>query len=224
MISLRNHLPAPRYTLTTALPAGEWALKNIDLPGLLTTKLRGLFTKSRQRNAVVDLINIMTYDFAGPWTNGESGHQASLHPPARPHNAFAKRSISGVTRYLVSDRKIDPACIVIGVPVYGRSFLGVRGPGERFTGIGGDGDGTFEYRSLPRLGSVESVDTAIGAASCHAGAEGWITYDNPETVEMKARFVKAHGLGGMFFWTGSFDADNEKRSLVHAGYRALHST
>lgn len=172
----------------------------------------------------MDFINIMAYDFAGPWTNGESGHHASLHPIRNPHNAFAKRSISETTRYLLHDRQIDPARVIIGIPVYGRSFLGVRGPGEKFTGVGGDADGTFEYRNLPRPGSFETVDAVVGAASCHAGVEDWISYDNPETVKMKAEFVAANRLGGIFFWTGSFDSADDSRSLVQAGHNVLGSS
>jgi GH18 family chitinase len=33
---LRQYLPGPRYTLSTALPAGEWALQHINLPIILT--------------------------------------------------------------------------------------------------------------------------------------------------------------------------------------------
>ena len=57
---LREVLPAPRYVLTTALPAGQWALRNIDLA-------------AAQKH--LDMINLMTYDFAGPWES-ETGHQA----------------------------------------------------------------------------------------------------------------------------------------------------
>lgn len=216
MTALRVHFPSPKYIIIAALPAGEWCLRNIDL--------RALLDDSPPKGAVMDFVNIMAYDFAGPWTNGQSGHQASLHSITNPHNDFAKRSISSVTRYLVKDLGIDPKRAIIGIPVYGRSFVGVGGPGEKFTCVGGDSDGTVEYKSLPRPGTAEIVDAAVGAASCHAGAEGWISYDNPETVRMKAEFVKANRLGGIFFWTGSFDSADEKRSLIQAGYSVLGST
>jgi chitinase len=163
----------------------------------------------------------MTYDFSGSWTE-LSGHQAQLHAPKDPPNAFAKRSIARITQYLVHEQSLEPAKLVMGVPVYGRSFHGVNGPGEKFTGHGGDVNGLFEYRDLPRPGTEEVIDETHGAASCSGGDGGWVSYDCPTTVYRKGQFVKKHGLAGLFFWTGSFDSVDEKRSLVVAGHRSLH--
>lgn len=181
-------------------------MKHIDLPGLLNGP-----------SSVLDHVNIMAYDFAGSWTNGQSGHHASLHTPKRPHNAFAKRSISAITRYLTRDHKVDPNKIVMGIPVYGRAFAGVRGPGENFRRCSGT-DGTYEYRDLPLSGATECVDKDVGAASCRAGGNEseWVSYDNPATVAMKTKFVIEHELRGVFFWTSVSDSEADDRSLVLA--------
>lgn len=210
LIQLRSYLPSPKYILTAALPAGERCLKHIDLPGLL-----------HGPHPTLDHINIMAYDFAGSWTDGESGHHASLHTPLTPHNTFAKRSVSSITHYLVQDRKVDPAKIMMGIPAYGRSFLGVKGPGEKFTGCGG-AEGTFEYRDLPLLGTSTDIDPKLGGASCYCSeTENWVSYDTPETVTMKCEFVVEAGLGGVFFWTGTADADEDERSLVLAASKCF---
>ena len=212
MRALRQTFPAPRYTLTAALPAGEWSLRNIDLASLLTAS---------SQTTTLDYVNLMAYDFAGPWTGGTAGHQAQLVAPANPHNAFAKRSVTAAVQYLTQVQHVPAGRIVVGLPAYGRSFLGAHGPAEKATGHGGDADGTFEYRALPRPGAVESVDRATGAAFCVGGDGGWVTYDNPETVAMKGAFVLQEGLAGMFFWTGSFDSPDDQRSLVVAAQKAL---
>jgi chitinase len=188
-------------------------LRNIDLFGLLSP------TKTGQ--SYLDYLHVMTYDFSGPWTK-LSGHQAQLHAPSDPPNAFAKRSIAHITNYLVNDRSLVPAKLLMGIPVYGRSFLGVNGPGDEFRGHAGDVNGIFEYRDLPRPGTIEHVDEARGAASCFGSDGGWVSYDCPAVVHQKAKFVKEKGLAGLFFWTGSFDAREEDRSLLVAGYRSLH--
>lgn len=165
----------------------------------------------------------MAYDFAGSWTNGESGHHAALHAPLKPHNAFAQRSVSSITDYLVNDRKIDPAKVVIGIPAYGRSFLGVKGPGEKFSGCGG-AEGTFEYRDLPLLGTKAVIDRQLGVASCYCKETGnWISYDTPETVALKSEYITQAGLGGVFFWTGVADADDSEKSLIVTSSRILSS-
>ncbi|KAJ5228970.1 hypothetical protein N7489_009678 [Penicillium chrysogenum] len=192
---LREVLPAPRYVLTTALPAGQWALRNIDLA-------------AAQKH--LDMINLMTYDFAGPWES-ETGHQAQLYGSAISGDS----AVSYVMRQGVSPRKI-----ILGVPVYGRSFLGSNGPGQRYTGSGGE-DGVFDYRDLPRPGTQEYHDRNIGASFCVGADGGFVTYDTPETVKQKAEFVTSSKLGGLFYWHVCSDARGP-RSLVETGYNTLH--
>ncbi|KAJ5726597.1 uncharacterized protein N7483_007954 [Penicillium malachiteum] len=199
---LRRSLPAPQYLLTTALPVGEWCLKHIDV------------AKAAEH---VDFVNLMCYDFAGPWT-GLSGHQSQLYAPTRPFNDFAKRSGHDAVKYFLA-RGVKSRKLVFGVPVYARSFLGVDGVGQRFTGHSGEG-GTFEYRDLPLSEAKEFSDPKLGAAGSVGGEGGFLSYDLPSTVQMKAEYVRANNLGGLFYWTGVAD-DAGPRSLVSAGYDVL---
>lgn len=201
LASIRLYLPDEQYLLTAALPAGQWALQNIDL------------YKARD---YLDLINLMAYDFAGPWSP-KAGHHAQLFPgnPGEP-------SGSAAVDYVISTG-FPAAKILLGVPVYGRSFLGANGPGRSFNGNGGE-EGTFEYKQLPRNGAEEIVNTRVVAAFCTGGDGGFVTYDNPETVKMKANFCKEKGLSGLFYWTGTADVPPGPRSLISAGFKALHSS
>lgn len=205
LATLRKELPAPRYLLTSALPAGEWALKNIHLG---------------KASIHLDLINLMTYDFAGPWTDA-CGHHAQLYTPEHPHNDAARTSCKSAVTYLLS-KGVPSRKILLGIPTYGRSFLGATKAGDCFTGQGGE-EGTFEYKDLPRPGATEYFDGSVGAVYSIGGDGGFVTYDDPRTVHMKAQYAKQQKLGGFFYWTGTGDAEGE-RSLVEAGYRALHAT
>lgn len=84
--------------------------------------------------------------------------------------------------------------ILVGIPLFGRSFLHVNGPGHKYRGAGGE-DGCFEYNQLPRKGTKEQVDKRAVAAQCVGGDGGFVTYDNPDTVKVKAVFCKQKGLG-----------------------------
>ncbi|KAL8666685.1 MAG: hypothetical protein Q9202_001223 [Teloschistes flavicans] len=204
MQTLRKHLPTPKYLITSALPCGTWALKFIDLG---------------KAASYMDYINLMAYDFAGPWTK-LSGFQAQLYAPPK---APADMSISGqsTVQYMIS-KKVPAKKIVLGIPAYGHSFLGVSLINQTYKGSGGQ-DGTFEYNQLPRPGTKEQVDRQAVAAYCAGGDGGLVTYDNQETVKMKAQYVKKEKLGGLFYWTGPGDTKGP-RSLVAAGYQGLHAS
>ena len=160
----------------------------------------------------------MTYDLSGPWTN-LCGHQAQLYSPKHPHNDAAKVSCSSAVAY-VKSQGVNARKILLGVPAYGRSFLGAQKVGDRFTGHAGD-EGTFEYKHLPRAGAVVKVDKEVCAAYCVGGDGGFVTYDNVQTVQMKAQFTLKEGLAGLFFWTGTGDSQNPT-SLVETSYRTLY--
>ena len=161
----------------------------------------------------------MTYDFSGPWT-GLCGHHAQLFSPKKPHNDAARLSCSSSVKY-VQSQGIQARKILLGVPAYGRSFLGASKVGDSFTGHGGE-EGTFEYKDLPRPAAVVNFDREAGAVYCVGGDGGFVTYDDPRTVQMKAQFALKEGLGGLFFWTGTGDAQDDT-SLVKASYRSLYS-
>ncbi|KAL9609715.1 MAG: hypothetical protein Q9167_005540 [Letrouitia subvulpina] len=201
--ALRESLTAPRYLVTTALPAGEWALRNIDL---------------KKAQSSLDYINLMAYDFSGPWTS-TSGHQSQLYAPPNAPPESQSSGDSAVT-YMKS-KGVPSTKILLGIPVYGRSFLGASQINQRFTGSGGH-EGTFEYKELPRPGAQEQCDQQAVAAFCVGGDGGFVSYDNPRTVELKAQFAKKERLAGLFYWTGTGDK-NGSDSLVAAGHRVLRS-
>ena len=202
---LRGELPSPAYLLTSALPAGQWALVHIDL---------------QKASAYLDSINLMTYDFAGPWTLS-CGHHAQLHTPKKPHDDAARTSGSSAVEY-VKSQGVPAQKIVVGIPTYGRSFLGSKKVGDAFNGHAGE-EGTFEYRDLPRPGSRVFYDEQAMAVYCVGVDGGFVSYDDQRTVQVKAKFAGQQGLGGLFYWTGTGDTNNE-RSLVKIGWEGLHAS
>jgi len=200
---LRHYLHQTRYTLPSALPAGQWALQHINLS---------------QAAHYLDLINLMTYDFSGPWVD-KCGHHAQLFTPSRPHNDAATTSCQTAVSYLTA-QGVPPQKILLGVPCYGRSFLSASNIGHPYSGSAGE-EGTFEYRDLPRPGAREHFDEHCGAAYCVGGDGGFVTYDSPRSVRMKAGFVREVGLAGLFYWTGTGDKVGGD-SLVETGFAALH--
>ncbi|KUI58396.1 Endochitinase B [Cytospora mali] len=205
LAAVRLYLPEEHYLLTAALPASCTILANIDL---------------HRAADYLDLLNLMAYDFYGPWTP-RSGHHAQLYPSSNDDDTSGSSSVS----YALS-RGFPAQKTLLGIPLFGRSFVGVPGPGHMSKGSapGSNGDGTFDYNQLPRKGTKEQIDKRACAAFCVGGDGGFVSYDNQDTVKQKAAFCRQKGLGGLFYWTGPADATDSKRSLVAAGFRALHSS
>lgn len=227
LAAVRIHMPEDRFILTAVLPAAKEVLQLIDL----STAAEYL-----------DYINLVAYDFFGTWTS-KTGHHAQLYTM----NKDEPSASTGVA-YVMS-QGFPPKSILLGIPTYGRSFLKANGPGQDFNGVGGQ-DGTFEYGELPRKGCKEIVDMRYIAAQCVGGDGGFVTYDNPETVKVKAEYCKQKGLGvcgaqicpifvrhklvanyqiflilqGLFYWNGPADSRDQARSLIAAGFRALHTS
>ncbi|KAI1003490.1 hypothetical protein K3495_g4716 [Podosphaera aphanis] len=198
---IRRRLPSPNFLLTSALPAGKWALQNIDL------------VKARDH---LDFINLMAYDFNGPWS-ATSGYHGQLYARGADEN-----SGSAAVDYATS-AGFPAAKLLFGIPVYGRSFLGATGPKQKYSGHGGE-EGTFEYKNLPRPGCEEVTNTHVVAASCNGGDGGFVSYDNAETVRIKGEYVRKKKLAGLFYWTGTSDVHLNSRSLISAGFNALNGS
>lgn len=145
----------------------------------------------------LDLVNLVAFDFVGPWSS-VAGHHAQLYATQHHHSRHGggggdepESGSAGVARLM--QRGVPAKKILLGIPLYGRSFLHCSGPGHGFRDVGGE-DGAFDYADLPRRGTSEQVDKRAVGALCVGGDGGFVSYDNPESVKAKAAFVKQKGL------------------------------
>jgi chitinase len=76
----------------------------------------------------------MAYDYTGPWSK-VTGHQANIFPAGNNSTPFDTRT---AVEYYISNGA-TPDKIVLGMPVYSRSFTQTIGLGQSF---GGTGQGT----------------------------------------------------------------------------------
>jgi chitinase len=113
---------------------------------------------------------------------------------------------------------------VLGVPFYGRGWGGVKDVDNGLYqkhGAAPKGTweaGVFDYRDL--------AANYVGKFKRHWHEEAkvpWlydarrgvmISYDDPESLRLKAEYVNRHGLGGVMFW--ELSADDAKASLLDA--------
>ncbi|KAM0480386.1 hypothetical protein ACHAPX_004217 [Trichoderma viride] len=200
----RNTLPENTYLLTTALPVGQYILKHIDL---------------RAVSRLVNYINLMAYDFTGSWTS-VCGNQAQLHSPRGGlQSSYPELDVCATdgVEYILS-KGFPSRKLVFGVPAYARYFPVAEGPG-----CSTEGAGEMDYNQIPDEwvdnAVVEEQSVAAWYVDANSG-KGYITFDVPRTVYMKAKYVAHKNLGGLFYWTGTGDKPG-RLSLVAAGKRGL---
>ncbi len=162
----------------------------------------------------LDWINVMAYDMSGSWSS-VTGHNAPLynstaHPP---EGTSVNTTMQAYLALGIPSNKL-----VLGVPFYGRGWSGVadvnNGLHQRYDGLpqGTWEEGAFDYGDLadnyvPTM--TRFWDDAAQVPWLFDADKGvMISYDDPESMALKAQYVVDNGLGGVMFWEFTQDSDN----------------
>lgn len=200
------------YLLTIASSAGPSTLAKLELNKI---------------HQYLDFINVMAYDFHGTWemtANFNSPLLPSKDDPARPLHLTTHEAVQAYLRGGVPRQKL-----VVGVPFYGHGWQGVpninhglyqsaTGPAPATWEAGTEdykvlkerlAEGTFTRYFHPKTGNAWIYDPT---------AQIFWSYDDPQSLGLKADYVQERNLGGVMFWELSGDtADGELIAALHAG-------
>jgi chitinase len=172
-------------------------------------------TEMGQVAAIVDWVNLMTYDYHGDWEN-ESNYNAPLYSdPQDPNNAKSNvdATVSAFLKAGVPSNKL-----IVGIPFYGRSWtncsMANHGLHQTCKGVakGVIADGIHEYGNLEKQGWINGKgfvrywNNNAKVPWLYNKATGtFITYEDPESIAYKANYIKNKGLGGAMVWELSQD-------------------
>jgi chitinase len=153
----------------------------------------------------IDFWNLMAYDYSGGWSNA-SGHDANIYPSA-DNPLSAPFNTDTAAKFYIS-KGIDAKKLVLGMPLYGRSFMDTNGPGESYSGVGSGSweSGVWDYKTLPLKGSTVSyAEQTVSSYSYDPAQRMMVTFDNPQVARKKAQYIMENGLGGAMWWESSSD-------------------
>jgi chitinase len=200
-----------RYELTIAASARPWEIANLEVADLARH---------------LDWINVMTYDYHSVDTlaHFNAPLDAATGDPTPELNIAASMQV-----FLGAG--IAPRQLALGIPFYGRGYGGVApardGLFQRadYQGAGEWGTGGIDYRLLvakqpERHGFKRSWQAEAKVPWLYnPDTRVWISYDDSESVALKAEYARVRGLGGVMFW----ELGGDDGTLLRAVHRGLAS-
>jgi chitinase len=173
-------------------------------------------TEMDKLHVYLDWINIMSYDFFNSLTS-TTGHHAGLY---RSELAAAtdRNADAAVKQHLAAG--VPAGKLVLGVAFYGRGFAGVKPqnnglnqPYERY-----EADHSYAELSeafIDKQGFIRYWDDRAQAPYLwNSASRTFITYDDPQSLEIKTRYAKENHLGGVMFWELSQDPDGKLLDVI----------
>lgn len=195
-----------RYWLSAALPAAPSKIAKLEVSKI---------------SSVLDMLNLMTYDFRGAWnTTGPTNFQSNLFPHPNDPGTGEEKNFSvdnAVSSYL--QRGASASKLVVGIPFYGRGWTGVRNTNNGlYQSATGPARGTYEagiedYKVLKNTPGSVFRDATTKQIWKFDGTTFW-SYDDPQVIADKTAYIKQKGLGGAMVW--SLDGDDPSGTLSKA--------
>jgi len=212
------------YQLTAAVGASVTTINNVE---------------TDKYHEYLDFVNIMTYDMHGAWES-KTGHQSPLYTNPNIEDPF-KLTINNAVK-LMKEKGVPSSKIIIGSPYYSRGWKGVKNdgnmaelPGLNASATGGangiwdggraagvnpfyhikenmENNGDFvkyrdEYTKMPYLYSESKGEM--------------YTYEDEESIAVKAEYVNDNSLGGVIFWEVSADYPSKGSALTTVLFNRL---
>lgn len=201
------------YLLTVATPAGTWqeggaysVSDSYDLAALVP---------------YVDWLNVMTYDMNtvfSPYSGFNTPLRAdSLDPTPEPERA--RDNLVGAVRYYEA-HGVPARKIMLGMAFYGRGFIGVSsrlaGRYSKYRSVFPETPWkTIESKMLTRPQWVRYWSASAEAPWLYnARRHIFFTYDDPQSLAIKAAFVRREHLRGVMIWV--LGEDDRRHSLLHS--------
>jgi chitinase len=190
----------PTHLLTIAAGAGPNAIAPLEYADMA---------------ASLDWVSVMTYDFhtGGPRT----GYNAPLYDHDDPDNP--KHNLHEAVQSILA-KGVPPAKLAAGIPFYGHGWRGVESTAVWSAAAGTAPSGN--YRTLAANfvnlnGYVRYWDDVAKVPWLYnAEKKEWISYDDPQSVQIKGEYIAAKRLGGAMFWELSGD-DGPLLDALRAG-------
>jgi chitinase len=193
----------PGYLLTAALPAEEEYYKNFEL---------------KEISKYIDYISIMAYDLHWNTELTTNFHSALFHDRADPSKPPLDKRYGDYAVRCFLQAGVPAEKIIFGVPFYGKGWQGVNdvnhGLYQPATGPAQTGGSNRELKEL----SAADRKYSSRAVTCTVWSNStfW-SYDCPQALHKKMKYIRRHHLGGVMFWELSQDTPEMESLHILSG-------
>lgn len=199
------------YLLTIAAPVGPGNIRNLETDAIAST---------------VDWINLMSYDFHGPWDTSTNFNAPLFRTSTDPADAGLNVD-AAVQTYLSSG--VPAEKLVLGVPFYGPGWSGVPDVDHGlYQPVSGAAPGTWEAGSYDFKDIREKYMSdekrywdpeAYVPWLYDPQSKVFISYDDAQSLQAKAGYARDMGMAGVMIW----EISQGDETLVDAIFQGLTS-
>jgi len=183
------------YLLTGAYPAGPANMANYDWANLIP---------------IIDMFNLMTYDFFGQWDAG-SNHNAPLYAPSQGTSTF---NCDAAVTLLMQTYGVPGNKVNMGIAFYGRAFANCTGLFQTHSGADSntfpDDQGSPLYYNILKNMSLFNYNWDSQAQVPYLTGSGatqtFVSYDDKKAIGLKGSYIVSKNLRGAIIWeiTGDY--------------------
>jgi chitinase len=167
----------------------------------------------------VDTVNLMAYDYYEPGSDPITGNHAPLFSdPLDPKKISGDRSVQEYEH-----AGVPAAKIVLGVPFYGHVWGQVSDINHGLFQLGKPVPNAFAgygniSASMLNNGFSRYWDAAASVPYLYnPTTQIFVSYEDPESLALKCKYVIDHRLGGIMFWEYKSDPSGKLLDSIDAG-------
>uniref|UniRef100_A0A3Q3FUH0 chitinase n=1 Tax=Labrus bergylta TaxID=56723 RepID=A0A3Q3FUH0_9LABR len=170
----------------------------------------------------LDFINVLTFDFHGPWESVTAHHSPLFQGSQDTGDAIYSNTAFALEYW--RDKGAPEEKLNMGFGAFGRAFYlssSSSAVGAPASGPGDDGCFTGEegfwayYETCHYLGGVQThliCDQKVPYATTYSQ---WVGFDDTTSISTKINYLKANNFGGAFVW--SLDLDDFTGQFCNQG-------
>jgi chitinase len=195
-----DKLPGERKLLTIAAGADLYYVKCTDLPAL---------------SEILDHICLMTYDLKCGF-HALAGHHTALY--SNIGDVFRNSCDQALT--LFHEAGVPKEKLLMGCAFYSRKWVEIADRNHgllqicKYGGGYGPDYGELSTEYVNKKGFVRYWDDEAKAPYLFDGST-FLSYDDPESLKLKAEYVKEHGYAGCFYWEHKCDKTRVLLNTLH---------